>query len=348
MDLGQHQLPNPKSASAKKSKGKNIVSVQSPIAFATSDSTLLGEPTSDLLNPLPREDAPVIETIVLGVRSAAAYSIPKHQSMGSSNAPSPSWTKVVSTPAFSSQLNFMKPIFSGDSNMLSIPPELLGNGRKKYSCCLIGQFMGTAPNLGLIHAIANRLWGHDGPVSVSRYKEELFLFQFQNDAAHSHAFTRGPWYIGGVPLIFRPWTYSSRKLDFSNAIFPVLIKLKNVPVELLTKEGWGHHVLACSEKKVTKIWVPKKIDAPLKATSSSPPPVEETIPPSSSFTTLPASHADKPILVPQTQPATTIPTIPPSHSTIPETQKISVSPIPETLQVSIPPLPLPLVPPLWL
>ncbi|KAJ4823792.1 hypothetical protein Tsubulata_032018 [Turnera subulata] len=209
--------------------------------------------------------------------------------------------------------------------------------------------------LGLIHATSNKLWGRDGSVLVSRYKEEQFLFQFPNDAAYSRALNRGPWHVGGVPLLFRPWSSSSNKLDFSNAIFSVWVKLKNVPMELLTKEGlsylssvlgtplhtdqdcskifrsdcvnvciqidfskpllnelkvdingepiiidvlyswklphcdlchgWGHHELACPEKHVTKVWVPKKSNAPHKP--KSPLPATEIIPQSSSSTTPP-------------------------------------------------------------
>ncbi|KAJ4823351.1 hypothetical protein Tsubulata_022001 [Turnera subulata] len=404
MDLGQLQLPNSKSASAKNSKGKSIISVQSPIGFAPTDCTLLDESPSEISNPLPKTDFPAMDTTVLGVRPETVDPNSKFQSTGPSNAPSSSWSKVVSTPSVSSpQLNFMKPIFTGDSNLLSIPLEMIEIGRKKYSCCLIGQFVGTTPNLGLIHAMANRLWGRDGPISVSRYKEELFLFQFPDDAAYSRAFTRGPWHIGGVPLIFRPWTSSSKKLDFSNATFPVWIKLKNVPMELLTKEGlsylssvlgtplhtdqdcskifksdcvnvcvqvdfskpllnelkldlhgktviieviyswklphcdfchgWGHHEIACSEKKVTKIWVPKQTAAPPKPTPS-PPHVEESIPPSST-TSLPVSPAVKSIPVLQAQPADHTPAALPSHPVIPDNKQNSLF---ETLPVSIPPI----------
>ncbi|KAJ4839058.1 hypothetical protein Tsubulata_021846 [Turnera subulata] len=107
-------------------------------------------------------------------------------------APTP-WAKVVSNPSpYNPQLNFMQPVLSGDSNMLCIPPELLEIGRKKYSLCLIGQFMGSAPKLGFIHAISIKLWVRDGAISISHYKDGLFLFQFSNESAYSRALTRVP------------------------------------------------------------------------------------------------------------------------------------------------------------
>ncbi|KAJ4843172.1 hypothetical protein Tsubulata_016959 [Turnera subulata] len=37
-----------------------------------------------------------------------------------------------------------------------------------------------------------------------------------------------------------PWTSSSQKLDLSSSCFPVWIKLKHIPLELLTKEGLSY------------------------------------------------------------------------------------------------------------
>ncbi|KAJ4829745.1 hypothetical protein Tsubulata_043740 [Turnera subulata] len=93
------------------------------------------------------------------------------------------------------------------------------------------------PQIGFIHAIINKLWGRDGIISVSHYKDGLFLFQFPTEDAYNRAVSRGPWHVGGIPFMLWPWTSSSKKMDFSNAVFPVWIKLKHVPLELLTTEG---------------------------------------------------------------------------------------------------------------
>ncbi|KAJ4839241.1 hypothetical protein Tsubulata_031114 [Turnera subulata] len=61
-----------------------------------------------------------------------------------------------------------------------------------------------------------------------------------NEAAYSCALCKGPWHVGGIPLLLWPWSSSFKKMDLSSAIFPVWIKLKNVPLELLTAEGLSY------------------------------------------------------------------------------------------------------------
>ncbi|KAJ4837688.1 hypothetical protein Tsubulata_036595 [Turnera subulata] len=68
----------------------------------------------------------------------------------------------------------------------------------------------------------------------------LILFQFPNEATYNRALSRGPWHVGGVPLMLWPWTSSLKKKDLTTAILPVWVKLKHVPLELLTKEGLSY------------------------------------------------------------------------------------------------------------
>ncbi|KAJ4841308.1 hypothetical protein Tsubulata_025689 [Turnera subulata] len=236
MDLGKIQLPNPKSASSKKLKGKSVASsVQFPVAFASTASI-----PQD--NSLPSSSKTDVHTVTLNEQvNALSDPVPVNAHPLDSSTAASSWAQVACAPSVTHpKLKFVQPIFSGENNLLSIPSELLEIGRKKYSKCLLGQFVGTAPKLGLIHSISNRLWGRDGAVSVSLYKEGLFLFQFPDDAAYSRALTRGPWHVGGIPLMLWPWSSSSKKMDFSNALFPVWVKLQNVPMELLTNEGLSY------------------------------------------------------------------------------------------------------------
>ncbi|KAJ4842028.1 hypothetical protein Tsubulata_021917 [Turnera subulata] len=137
-------------------------------------------------------------------------------------------------------LDFVERVFAADNSTISIPPELLEIGRKKYSLCLVGQFMGAAPKLRLIYTTLNKLWGRQGTISVSAYKDDLFLIQFPNEFALSRALFGGPWHAGGIPLVLRLWSASRQKLDVSAAKIPVWTKLKHVPLELLTREGLSY------------------------------------------------------------------------------------------------------------
>ncbi|KAJ4821982.1 hypothetical protein Tsubulata_007529 [Turnera subulata] len=157
--------------------------------------------------------------------------------------PSPSMKlkgKHVSASIPAPPLHFVERIFADDKSTLCIPPALLDIGCKKYGLCLVGQFMGTMPKMGLINAMLNKLWGRQGAISISHYKDEMLLIQFSNADALSHALLGGPWHVGGVPLVLRVWSSSLKKLDLCSTNLPVRVQLNNVPLELLTQEGLNY------------------------------------------------------------------------------------------------------------
>ncbi|KAJ4835646.1 hypothetical protein Tsubulata_015322 [Turnera subulata] len=147
-----------------------------------------------------------------------------------------SWASVATgnSKTFHQPLSFVPPIFAADSNVITIPPHLLELGRQKFSLCLVGQFMGKAPKLGFVNAIATKLWGKQGSVQVSHYHSGLFLFHFPNDAALHRALHGGPWHVGGVSLFLRQWSPNLKAVDFQSSLIPVWVQLNYVPLELLT------------------------------------------------------------------------------------------------------------------
>ncbi|KAJ4838897.1 hypothetical protein Tsubulata_046308 [Turnera subulata] len=272
LDLGQIQFPNSKPVSAKNAKGKGILSTHPSIVT----KSVLGAIHMADSKPLSRDIAPPSVDIVLGMSSADLDPILKPlPPTAASSVPSSSWAKVAApSPDSSPQLNFMQPIFSGDSNILSIPPELLDIGRKKLIVDINGE-----------------------PITI----DVLYSWKLPHcDLCH----------------------------------------------------GWGHHELACPEKHVTKVWVPKKPDPPHKPLS--PLPAKEIIPPSSSSSTIlpicsnptsiPVSSSQVP---PQASSSSTSPPICSnstgnlaSSSQVPPDVPISIahsstSPPPDPLQISI-------------
>ncbi|KAJ4844422.1 hypothetical protein Tsubulata_024214 [Turnera subulata] len=281
MDLGSLVFPNPSSSSVQKLKGKSIVSGQQPVSFAS----VLDDPEAQILpsvtNSVPigstsRPPSPTAVSAPLilnspGFKEASVPlgSVPVGNSVpvpisGVSVAPSaPTWSKVASrtTP----QLSFVEPIFNSDC--LSIPSELLELGRKKYKLCLIGQFVGTAPKIGLIHAILNKLWGRDGLISVSPYKDGLFLIQLPTEAAYARALLKGPWHVGGTQLhadqdcsqIFKSDDVNvCVQVDFSKPLKTELKLDLNGEVALIEiVYSWKpSYCDAC------KVWVPTVVEAP--------------------------------------------------------------------------------------
>ncbi|KAJ4846070.1 hypothetical protein Tsubulata_002593 [Turnera subulata] len=272
IDLGKLVLPNPKLTPGSNAKTKAAVPVLAPVSFAPATTKSpedhgLGASSENASIPL----ASVSTTIAPAAPSGASYA------------------KVASrAPKNPQPLKFVEPMFTDDKSTISIPPELIAIGREKYSMCLIGKFLGNAPKMGLIQAVLNKLWGRDGAVSVSSYKEGLFLIQMPNEIAFSRALYRGRgmWVEGlsylasaiGIPLHADQDCSKLFKSDCANVYTEVDFSepLKNDLVVEINGEkvvidisyswkprrcgnckGWGHHELACSLKKSVTKWVPK-------------------------------------------------------------------------------------------
>ncbi|KAJ4844535.1 hypothetical protein Tsubulata_027947 [Turnera subulata] len=205
-------------------KGKSVVAVT--LNSRVSDSSLPGDSVS-----LPGESAPLLAPSLAGLHSPAP--VP--------NATS-SWADMVKAGNSSSRqiLDFIPSVLEAGTSVLQIPPNIVAAGRKKFSLCLVGQFLGPAPKHGFIHAIANKLWGRDGVVSVASYRDGLFLFQFPTETSLSRALSGGPWHVNGIPLILRLWDPKLQKLDVSSSVLPVWVKLSDVPLELSTREGLSY------------------------------------------------------------------------------------------------------------
>ncbi|KAJ4830964.1 hypothetical protein Tsubulata_032485 [Turnera subulata] len=214
-------------------KGKNVASsvvvpIQVPEGSSSISATALDLP--DARVP-PRK-------IDLGISSSGHKPVTAQPSASSIT---PSWTNIVQNKMVQS-LEFVQPIIT--DNILKIPFHLLNIGRKKYSLCLIGQFMGSPPKMGLIQAMAMRLWGRQSPVSVVPYTEGLYLPQFSDESSLTRALYGGPWHIGGIPLLLRKWEAGIGLVDFSTSLIPVWVQHKKVPFELLTKEGLSYLLLS--------------------------------------------------------------------------------------------------------
>ncbi|KAJ4823478.1 hypothetical protein Tsubulata_034642, partial [Turnera subulata] len=255
MDLGRIVLPKPNSAGAKGLKSKSAVVVQVPVDLVSSVTDTTVASTSTELNlPLDRSsppltmDVPEIKAPLQGtpLTTVGSSSIAPNVAVDSvpltATVNRDSWARIVSNDSnvTPQPLEFVKPMLAADNSTICIPSELLDIGRKKYSLCLVGQFMGVMPKMGFIHAIFNKLWGRQGPISVSPYKEDLILVQFPIESALLRALSGGPWHVGGIPLVLRRWSSSLEKLDFSTAVLPTWVQLQNVPFELLTREGLSY------------------------------------------------------------------------------------------------------------
>ncbi|KAJ4849686.1 hypothetical protein Tsubulata_037957 [Turnera subulata] len=205
------------------SKGKNIAAIA--IAPRASD---LGATSS--AQPLPMDS-------ILSMPQSNPVVLPGPELV---SVQSSSWASTVKVGAARQTLDFFPSVFEAGTSVLQFPPAVVDTGRKKFSLCLVGQFLGSAPNFGFIHSIANKLWGRDGPISIAAYKAGMFLFQFPIEASLSRALNGGPWHVNGIPLILRVWDSNIQKLDTTSSILPVWVQFNDVPLELSTREGLSY------------------------------------------------------------------------------------------------------------
>ncbi|KAJ4841665.1 hypothetical protein Tsubulata_010999 [Turnera subulata] len=208
------------------SKGKNAASIVTPsssMAPPTSSTKLgpIAPPAASPCNLGPRVSSAVdlIPTVSVPVSIVDQQS--RHVSPTLVAPPPgisrPSWASVATgnSTVFHQPLQFVPPVFAADSNVLTIPSNLIELGRKKFSTCL-------------------------GPVSVSHYNSGLFLLNFPTDIALQRATHGGPWHIGGIPLLLRQWCPNIKPVDLNTPIIPVWVQLNHVPPELLTTEGLSY------------------------------------------------------------------------------------------------------------
>ncbi|KAJ4838675.1 hypothetical protein Tsubulata_003107 [Turnera subulata] len=219
------------SSDHRSAKGKSIASIA--IASSVSD---LGVDLNMMENVLvaAQESTPV---------AAALPDIPIAPAVPATTSPAmTSWAGIVKSgpPPFRQALDFIPSVLESNSSILKIPSAVIEAGRKKFSLCLVGQFLGVTPKLGLIHAISNKLWGRHGSITVAPYKPGLLMFQFPTEASLSRALYGGPWHVSGIPLILRPWDSKIQPLDTSTSILPVWIQFRGVPLELSLREGLSY------------------------------------------------------------------------------------------------------------
>ncbi|CAN1797959.1 hypothetical protein LINPERHAP1_LOCUS21491, partial [Linum perenne] len=85
--------------------------------------------------------------------------------------------------------------------------------------------------------LANRLWGQDGAVYVSKEPSRLFLVQFPSEEVCDLVLRSGPWHIRSTPLHFRVWDFDAQPIKLSPTMKSTWVTFTDVPAPLFTKKG---------------------------------------------------------------------------------------------------------------
>ncbi|CAN1247388.1 hypothetical protein LINPERPRIM_LOCUS6301 [Linum perenne] len=79
---------------------------------------------------------------------------------------------------------------------------------------IVGQFVGVPPPFHVIANVANRLWGYERLVLVSKYLELCFLFEFPSIRLCDWILSRS-WHIHNSAMFLRRWEKGIQPLDLS-------------------------------------------------------------------------------------------------------------------------------------
>lgn len=141
-----------------------------------------------------------------------------------------SWRGLFATGT-NNELKFYAPQSIEGSKVVRLLSDALENGSKQWEQSLVGRFVGDAPDMKLVVALVNKLWGKRSKVVVSR-KGVWFVFQFENLSLLNWVLESGPWFLGKRLLILQKWSpnLTGSKLRWEK--IPIWVILRNIPMHL--------------------------------------------------------------------------------------------------------------------
>ncbi|XP_039058910.1 uncharacterized protein LOC120202561 [Hibiscus syriacus] len=138
------------------------------------------------------------------------------------------------------ELDFFPPSEAAGLLVVKPPRDVFEEGILEWRHALVGQFIGSTSNFGLLQKTVDLMWGKAAPVKVSLAGSNLFVFSFDNSLARDWVLENGPWHVQHKPLFLRKWEPNLKELHFDLDRMPIWIQLFNVPLELFSKKGLSY------------------------------------------------------------------------------------------------------------
>ncbi|KAL5815295.1 hypothetical protein ACOSQ4_025936 [Xanthoceras sorbifolium] len=114
-------------------------------------------------------------------------------------------------------------------------------GARKLALCLVGKILTTKLiNREAFRAVIPKVWRTTQTFIMENVKENVFVFQFQNQADKRRVLTGGPWSFDKCLIVLEEPRGDGKFLEmgFNNVQF--WVQLHNVPLVCMTKEiGWA-------------------------------------------------------------------------------------------------------------
>ncbi|CAG7879861.1 unnamed protein product [Brassica rapa] len=115
--------------------------------------------------------------------------------------------------------------------MVEIPNHVLMQGLENQKEYVIGQFSRCSlPPGGLIHAVANRIWGNKCKIFSRKLGDSSVLFHIPDESTRAWVLERRLWQFDGCIMFVVPWSPAPSLADLPEiTTIPLWVTLKNIP-----------------------------------------------------------------------------------------------------------------------
>ena len=102
---------------------------------------------------------------------------------------------------------------------------------------LVTQIVDAKLPYPVIYQLIEKFWGRIEMPTITLMENGLIYFQFKRLNSIEWILSRGPWHLGGKPMLLRKWIPGIVHETFTFDSVPVWIKLGRIPLELWTDAG---------------------------------------------------------------------------------------------------------------
>ncbi|CAF1798835.1 unnamed protein product, partial [Brassica napus] len=135
---------------------------------------------------------------------------------------------------------------------ISILSKVLKLGPENKDEYIIGKFHRCSlPPGGLVHAVANRIWGRSCKISCKKIGESTYMFHIPHEPTRHWVIQRGIWHIDDCLLFVLPWTPEDSFKMTEISTLPLWVNLKNIQDCCYSRLGISHVASGLGEPILT-------------------------------------------------------------------------------------------------
>ncbi|GAB2294967.1 hypothetical protein Dimus_029157 [Dionaea muscipula] len=131
------------------------------------------------------------------------------------------------------EMSFYPPVDGGNVVVM----EDTDGQEDEWRACLIGYFLQRSMPFGFVRSSVSKLWTSLGLAEVKSLDNGFFVFRFTDPIRRDAVFERGPWFVGGKPLLLRRCERCMSLTKETLTRVPVWASFYNIPLELWNVKG---------------------------------------------------------------------------------------------------------------